>query len=299
MEHSSNPLQDNCLLCDNVSLTSILDLKDYFLSGESFKIYKCENCGLLITRPSPDLSRLSEYYASAKYISHSDKQTDIFSKVYHQVRKYTHRRKYKLIRSYSQGENILDIGCATGEFIKYCADMGMSSFGIEPNEKARKYAISEYNVKVGDESELTTLETSSFDIITMWHVLEHVPDLNQRMADIFRLLRNDGTAFIALPNHASFDAGYYKEYWAAWDVPRHLYHFDRNSFRLLAEKHGFSIVSIRPMRFDAYYVSLLSEKYKRGKSSFLNALINGFTSNFKAGMGTKEYSSLIYIIKKT
>jgi 2-polyprenyl-3-methyl-5-hydroxy-6-metoxy-1,4-benzoquinol methylase len=298
VEHSSNSLQKNCLLCDSESLTFILDLKDYFLSGENFKIYKCEKCGLLITRPLPDLSRLSDYYASAKYISHSDKQTDIFGKVYHQVRKYTHRRKYRLIKSFSSGKDILDIGCATGEFIKYCADKGMITLGIEPNEKARKFAINEYGLRVGEESELAIHKTASFDVITMWHVLEHVPDINQRMADIFRLLRNDGTAFIALPNHASYDAAYYKEYWAAWDVPRHLYHFDRQSFRKLAEKHGFELISILPMRFDAYYVSLLSEKYKRGKSSFLNAVINGFTSNYKAWSGNKEYSSLIYVIKK-
>ncbi len=275
-----------------------MNVKDYFLSGEEFAIYKCSQCGLLITRPMPEVSKLGRYYASENYISHSSKSTDAISKVYHFVRNYTHKQKYKLLKKYSSGKSVLDIGCATGEFLNYCSTQGMTTLGIEPNEKARKIAESAYKLEVIDEPGIDTLASGSFDMITMWHVLEHVPDINQRVSDIFRLLNNDGVAFIALPNHASYDAAYYYRYWAAWDVPRHLFHFDRKSLPALANKHGFRVAAILPMRFDAYYVSLLSEKYMTGESSYVKAFLRGFLSNYKARSRSGEYSSLIYILKK-
>jgi 2-polyprenyl-3-methyl-5-hydroxy-6-metoxy-1,4-benzoquinol methylase len=276
-----------------------MNVKDYFLSGEEFAIYKCSHCGLMITRPMPEFSKLGSYYASENYISHSSASTDAISKIYHFVRNYTHKKKYKLLKKYSSGKTVLDIGCATGEFLRYCSSQGMQALGIEPNEKARKIAESRYNLEVADEPEISSLESGSIDMITMWHVLEHVPDINQRMADIFRLLKNDGVAFIALPNHASYDAAFYYRYWAAWDVPRHLFHFSRKSLPVLAAKHGFHVVDILPMPFDAYYVSLLSEKYLTGKSSYFKAILRGFISNQKARAGSGEYSSLIYVIKKS
>jgi len=298
VEHTQISAPENCLLCDNKAFTTVTNLKDYFLTGEEFAIYKCSNCGLLVTRPAPELSNLGKYYASENYISHSGKKKDAFSIAYRLIRNYTHSRKYSLIRRFSKGTSVLDIGCATGEFLGFCARRGMSTLGIEPNEKARNIAETIHKLDVRDEPAISSLERESFDAITMWHVLEHVPDINNRMQDISRLLKHNGLAFIALPNHASHDAQYYQRYWAAWDVPRHLFHFDRKSFSMLAAKHGFEVVSIRPMRFDAFYVSLLSEKYVSGKSSFIKAIKRGLVSNFKARKGSGEYSSLIYIIKK-
>ncbi|NTW23809.1 MAG: class I SAM-dependent methyltransferase [Lentimicrobium sp.] len=298
MEHLQISAPEHCLLCDNKAFTTVTNLKDYFLSGEEFAIYKCTNCGLLVTRPMPELSSLGKYYASENYISHSDNKKDAFSIAYRLIRNYTHGRKYKLIRSFNPVKSVLDIGCATGEFLNFCAKKGLQTMGIEPNEKARNIAETTYKLDIKDEHEIDSLDNESFDVITMWHVLEHVPDINKRMSDIFRLLKDKGLAYIALPNHASHDAQYYNRYWAAWDVPRHLFHFDQKAFSLLATKHGFEIVSIRPMLFDAFYVSLLSEKYMSGKSSYPKAIRRGLISNMKARSGTKDYSSLIYIIKK-
>ncbi len=298
MEHSQISAPESCLICDNKVFTTVLNVKDYFLSGDEFSIYKCSGCGLLITRPMPELSKLGDYYASENYISHSSESTDAISRVYHLVRNYTHKKKFNLLKKYSHGNAVLDIGCATGEFLKYCSSHGMKTLGIEPNEKARNIAESRYKLEVIEEAQIELLESESFDMITMWHVLEHVPDINQRMADIFHLLKNDGVVFIALPNHVSHDAAYYYRYWAAWDVPRHLYHFSRKSLPALASKHGFSVAAILPMPFDAYYVSLLSEKYMTGKQSYFKSFIQGYISNSKARSGTREYSSLIYVLKK-
>ncbi|MHC1777407.1 MAG: class I SAM-dependent methyltransferase [Lentimicrobium sp.] len=298
MEHNQISAPENCLICDNKAFTTVLNVKDYFLTGEEFAIYKCSECGLLITRPMPELAKLGAYYASEKYLSHSNEQKDLLSKVYHFVRNYTHKRKYKLLKKHSSGNSVLDIGCATGEFLHYCSSHGMQTTGVEPNDKARFIAQSRLRLEVATEPEIDGLESDSFDFITMWHVLEHVPDLNRRMKDIYRLLKDDGFAFIALPNHASYDASHYYRFWAAWDVPRHLFHFDRKSLTALASKHGFKVVSALPMLFDSYYVSLLSEKYMKGKSSYVKAFLRGFISNSKARTGTGEYSSLIYVLRK-
>jgi len=191
---------------------------------------------------------------------------------------------------------ILDIGCATGQFLKYMSNNGWNTTGIEPDEKTRARAISEYGLQVFPEEQLNNLKKASFDVITMWHVLEHVSDLNGRMIQLKNLLKPEGTLIVAVPNCESYDAEKYKEFWAGYDLPRHLYHFTKSDIKLLVEKFGFTIVNILPMKFDAFYVSLLSEKYKYGKMRWLPAIWNGFWSNLKSGQN-KGHSSLIYVIK--
>lgn len=299
MEHSQISPPKTCLLCDNKHFTNYIELKDHFLSGENFTVFRCESCGLLITQPAPTPSALPGYYASPDYISHSNTKTGLFNRTYQIIRKYTMRKKLRLIRKYSRGKSILDIGCATGEFLRYCADNGMDVSGIEPNGKAREFARHEYGLKVENEDYLSQIRDSSLDVITMWHVMEHVPDINERMATLHRLLGDEGVGFIALPNPNSYDALYYDEFWAAWDVPRHLYHFTSDAFTYLAEKHNFRVVNKIPMSFDSYYVSLLSEKYMHGKSSALKAGFRGYLSNRMARKLNREYSSLIYVIRKS
>lgn len=288
----------HCLVCDNKEFTKLLDLKDYFLSKESFSVYRCNQCGMGVTHPAPEPSALGRYYETSDYISHSGESKDLFSKVYQLVRKFTHASKFKLLRKYSSSGTLLDIGCATGEFLAFCASKQMKVWGIEPSEKARNIAVNRYHLEVLPENEIRNFADESFGIITMWHVLEHVPDINLRMQDINRLLKNDGVAMIALPNYQSHDAQHYNEFWAAWDVPRHLHHFNQASFRKLATNHGFKVVDVLPMRFDSFYVSLLSEKYKTGKTSLIRAFWEGLKSNMNAWGGQHEYSSLIYVIKK-
>lgn len=299
VEHTPISPPKSCLLCDNKSFTNQLELKDHFLSGENFAIFSCDSCGLMITQPTPALDKLADYYESPDYISHSNQKQGLFNQVYQIIRKITLKRKLRLIRKYTRGDSVLDIGCATGEFLNYCALRGMNATGIEPNRKAREFAKQQYRLKVEDEQYLSNLRDASFSVITMWHVMEHVPDINERMATIYRLLADDGVAFIALPNPNSYDALYYNEFWAAWDVPRHLYHFTREAFNFMAEKFQFRVVNRIPMRFDSYYVSLLSEKYMKGKTSVISAMFRGLLSNRMARKVNSEYSSVIYVIKKS
>lgn len=289
-------LLKNCPVCGSEIFEPFISGKDYFLSGEKFEIVKCTDCGLRFTNPRPKAEELGKYYESAEYISHSDSKQGLFAAVYQQVRKYTLGRKLALINKFQKKGEILDIGCATGQFLNYMSEHGWKTTGIEPDDKTRARAIAEFGLQVFPEEKLNAFAKASFDVITMWHVLEHVSDLKGRMAQIKDLLKPQGTLLIAVPNCNAGDAQTYGEFWAGYDLPRHLYHFTKLDMILLVEHFGFTIVKIIPMKFDAFYVSLLSEKYKSGKMRWVPALWNGFWSNLNSG-GNKGHSSLIYVIK--
>lgn len=288
---------DKCLVCGSSNFNTFLETEDWFLTNEKFTIVKCEKCGFLFTNPRPESNALGKYYKSSEYISHSNNKKGLVNSVYQTVRAFTLNKKFKLIRQFKTQGKILDIGCATGEFLNVFKSNKWETIGIEPDSDARNMAINNFNLEVYGEEKLTELTEKSFDVITMWHVLEHVSLLNDRVLQLHGLLKDEGYAFIALPNPNSFDAKKYEKYWAAFDVPRHLYHFTLESFQNLMEKHGFDLIDTLPMKFDSFYVSLLSEKYLNGKSNFLSAFLTGLRSNLKAE-SNGQFSSLIYVIKK-
>jgi 2-polyprenyl-3-methyl-5-hydroxy-6-metoxy-1,4-benzoquinol methylase len=289
-------LLKNCPVCGSEIIEPFISGKDHFLTGEKFEIVRCKGCGFRFTNPRPKADELGKYYESAEYISHSDTRKGIFAAVYQQVRKYTLGRKLAMISKFQEKGEILDIGCATGQFLNCMSEHGWKTTGIEPDNKTRAYAISEYGLTVFPEKKLNSFNEASFDVITMWHVLEHVSDLKGRMEQLKDLLKPEGTLIIAVPNCDAYDAKKYGKFWAGYDLPRHLYHFTKSDIKMLVEKYGFTIVNILPMKFDAFYVSLLSEKYKRGKIRWLPALWNGFWSNLKSSQNN-GHSSLIYVIK--
>jgi 2-polyprenyl-3-methyl-5-hydroxy-6-metoxy-1,4-benzoquinol methylase len=274
-----------------------LKVKDYSVSGETFNLIYNAELDLLETFPKPSLERLPDYYKSENYISHTDTKRNLFEKAYHLVRKLSLNRKLKLLNSLSTKEKkLLDLGCGTGDFLNVCKNNGWDVLGIEPNEDARAIANNKANDSVFDLEKLEQLEDNSFNVITLWHVLEHLPELDNHIATFNRLLKSDGFLIIAVPNYKSYDAGYYKEFWAAYDVPRHLWHFSRQSIIKLVSKENTNVLKMKPMWFDAFYVSLLSEKYKSGKMNVFKAFFIGSLSNLKT-LKTKEASSLIYVIK--
>jgi 2-polyprenyl-3-methyl-5-hydroxy-6-metoxy-1,4-benzoquinol methylase len=286
-----------CPVCNASKISPFLDCADHFLSKEIFTIVKCEQCGFLFTNPRPSADQLGNYYQSPEYISHSNAKKGMMNLVYQRVRKYTISRKHKIISKISTGKRILDIGCATGEFLNFMNLKDWETVGIEPDQNARKQAIESYNLKIFDESYIKEIPESSFDVITLWHVLEHVSDLEGRMKDLYRLLKPQGILVIAVPNSKSHDAEFYKSFWASYDVPRHLYHFSTSTMEKLLTRFSFDLIKILPMKFDAFYVSMLSEKYKSGKVNLFRSLWNGFYSNWLA-RGKTNHSSLIFISRK-
>ena len=287
----------SCPVCENKNFKAFLNGKDHFLTGEEFTIVECSFCRFRFTNPRPDENEIPRYYDSPDYIAHDAGKHNLIQTIYKIIRKVTIRNKYSIVKKYSNGKVLLDIGCGTGEFLDYCLKMNFDTTGIEPNEKARRFAIEELGLTIFDESKLDDFFPATFDVITMWHVLEHVHKLNERMQRINQLLKPNGTLIIAVPDSDSWDAGKYKDFWAAYDLPRHLYHFTQDSFKKLANKNGFSIDAIIPLKFDSFYISLLSEKYLSGKQNYFNAFASGIRSNIYGRKNENNYSSLIYICK--
>lgn len=275
-----------------------LKVKDHSVSQESFELVYNSELDMLVTKPQPAKEKLASYYETEDYISHTDTKRNLFEKVYHWVRSYSLNKKLQLINKQSTKGNLLDVGCGTGDFLSTCLKFGWNVTGIEPNQSARTIANSKTNNKVFDIDKLETLEKHSFDVITLWHVLEHLPNLEEHIFLLKSLLKENGSLIIAVPNYKSFDAKHYKVFWAAYDVPRHLWHFSRNSIKLLFSKIDMNLKETLPMKFDSYYVSLLSEKYKSGRMNYIKAFLIGLRSNLKAKR-TKEYSSLIYVLKNS
>lgn len=275
-----------------------ITVKDHSVSKEFFELQYNSEFDMLETSPLPSPSELSKYYDTEDYISHTDAKRNLFEKVYHLVRSYAIKNKISLINSLSDKGTFLDIGCGTGDVLKAAQNNGWKITGIEPNENARAIANSKTNNSVFDISELNKLPDHSFDVISLWHVLEHLPNLEEYVSLFKRLLKPNGKLIIAVPNHKSYDASYYKEFWAAYDVPRHLWHFSQNSIKLLFSKFNMTVVKTLPMQFDSFYVSLLSERYKTGNQNFIKAFCIGLRSNLQAKL-TSEYSSLIYVLENT
>ena len=286
-----------CPICENQSFTHLITVKDYSITKEVFELIKCSRCGLTITSPRPTAGHIGKYYTSVDYISHSGKSKTLFDKIYLSARNITLRWKYKLIKDYFPPPgNIIDFGCGTGEFLNIMKKKNWRVTGIEPNETARQKANQLLDNKVS--KDLTELKNERAEVITLWHVLEHVHDLNNTLQKLKSLLSPQGHIIIAVPNPNSHDSKHYENTWAGYDVPRHLWHFTQSTMTALLNKNGLKVVEVRPMKLDSFYVSLLSEGYKSpGKSRFITgtkAFIEGLISNFSARRN-KEYSSLIYI----
>ena len=272
-------------------MEQILETKDFLVSGEQFSICKDPDLDLLKTTPVPD--NLDPYYKSEEYLSHKDSAKGILARIYSLVKKYSTAKKVRLIKRYAgNSRSILDIGAGTGDLLVAAKQAGFSTEGVEPNKHAREQAR-----RKGIELKERIDFKNRFQIITLWHVLEHVRNLEEQIELIKERLEENGTLFIAVPNFKAYDAEYYKEFWAGYDVPRHVWHFSKTAIKKLFEKHQMNLVETRPMVFDAYYISLLSEKYKHGKTRFLKAFYIGLISNIKARK-SGEYSSLLYILQK-
>lgn len=286
---------DNCPSCKHSHFENHSICKDYSVSGESFALVKCQNCMLIFTNPRPAPDQLAKFYESDTYISHTDKANSLVNLLYKIVRSYTLRRKRTLIEKHIKEGMILDYGCGTGDFLKECKAAGWSTVGIEPNENAR--TISKKKTLQTIHPSIDKMKEQEFDVITAWHVVEHIAELRSTLKKLKKRLSTAGHMIIAVPNAHSHDCHEYKDYWAAYDVPRHLYHFTQESLSALAKSLDLKVVDIHPMKFDAFYVSMLSEKYKSGKNRYVRAFLNGLRSNRKASK-SGEYSSLIYVLTK-
>lgn len=289
---------ETCPICSSNQFQEFLTCKDYTTSGETFDLQQCTQCNLVITNPKPDENSIGSYYKSDSYISHSGSKKGIVNSLYLLARKFTLRSKTNLVQHHKSSGSILDYGCGTGEFLFTCKEAGLHISGVEPDADARKKA-QELNGKT-IVTNLAELKERKFDIITAWHVLEHVADLREKISELKLLLNKNGIILIAVPNHKSFDAITYREHWAAYDVPRHLWHFSKENMESLLREVDLQLIDIKPMKLDSFYVSLLSESYKNpnvnGLIKYFRGFITGLRSN-QIAKKTMNYSSLIYIAR--
>lgn len=265
-----------------------------------FSIVVCDNCGFVYTKDAPAQDQIGKYYQSAAYISHTDNKEGLLNTLYQVVRKRALQSKRKLITGFmgTEQRRVLDYGCGTGAFLTEMQSSGWTVQGVEPDPGAREKASSVSGLTIAEPAQLSAFTAESFDVITLWHVLEHIHDLHATLDHFTRILTDDGLLVVAVPNHKSYDAIHYGAHWAAYDVPRHLYHFDPASMQRLMQLHGFKIIDIKPMWFDAFYVSLLSEQYRSGSAKPLQAFFNGIVSNIQALFNNGVCSSQIYVIRK-
>ena len=291
-------LTKKCPACEGINFVKKLTCIDHTTSGESFNIVSCETCDFTLTNPRPKDRDLAKYYESDMYISHTNSTKGFFNWLYQKVRTYSTWRKIRLLKSINKGGAHLDVGCGTGEFLMACEEAGFKTRGVEPSKAARDQAIKNYNLSVSENTDLSEYKSSEFDSISMWHVLEHMPNLNSALNEANRILKAKGKLVIAVPNHKSWDASYYKTHWAAWDVPIHLWHFSKTTLERLLRSHNFTLIKTKPMMFDSYYVSLLSEEFISGKKNYIKGFAIGFISNIFGILTKRGHSSITYVFEK-
>lgn len=292
----------SCPVCGSDDLKKVFEAVDHFSSGEAFPVCDCTRCGFRFTNNFPSEEVIGRYYDSPDYISHSDSDKGLINRLYHYFRKQMLRKKVDLVADHATGNPIrlLDIGCGTGYFLQAAKERGLVVSGIEKDKKARESATARSGLTVNDEKSFWEIEKASFDAVTLWHVLEHLEKLNETVSKIKEIITPEGIVVLALPNCRSYDAGFYKERWAAYDIPRHLWHFSPGTVEKLLVRHHLKIVKRVRMPLDAFYISLLSEKY-RGSNPFTQytrAFGVGATGFLRSLSDLGQASSVIYIAKK-
>ena len=291
----------HCPSCGSQQIRPVLKVRDYTVSHKIFEIWECDACTLRFTQAIPPEDQIGPYYQAEDYISHTNTNKGIINRLYHLVRSFTLRSKRRLIQKVSSRNtgHLLDIGAGTGIFASFMKNSGWRVIGLEPEAATRQRAKTINNIDLLGIDQLWELPAESFDVITMWHVLEHVHQLHEYLDRIHTLLKPGGVAIIAGPNYHSGDGDHYQEYWAAYDVPRHLYHFTATSMRTLFPKHQLKVKAILPMWFDSFYVALLSEQYKTGKTSLVKGTWRGLQSNLGTLRNRERCSSLTFVVTKS
>lgn len=285
-----------CPWCNSENTKLYLKLKDEFLTKESFEIHECKACGLLFTETRPDSSQIGRYYASENYLSHQENKKGFIPRLYERVKSVNLKNKWKMSTEGMAVGKILDIGCGVGDFLHTMESKGWETTGIEPSKEAQAIARKRMKAQLFSPEEIEQLQDQSFDLITMWHVLEHVEDLNNELTELKRLIKPNGRIVIALPNYKAYDAQYYKQYWGAYDVPRHLNHFNKKTITKIFNTKGLELKKTDKLVWDAYYISYLSEQYKKHHLALMRGSFRGWISNCKARC-SGEWSSMVYVFE--
>lgn len=277
-----------------------MPVDDHSISKEHFNLCRCNDCSFIFTQDVPTEHNAGPYYKSEDYISHSNTKKGLVNKLYHIVREHMLSKKHQLIASLEKGKTILDVGTGTGYFLNYMKQKGYETLGVEIDADARAYGQKEFGLDIRSPKELKDGQIKNkFHTISLWHVLEHLYAPETYMQHFHKILEDNGHLIIALPNADSYDALHYKSYWAAFDVPRHLWHFTPKTLEKLANDNGFKLEKMKDLPFDPFYNAMLSEQYKNNAFALISGGFVGLTSLLKGKMNVAKSSSVIYILKKS
>lgn len=289
-----------CPVCKSSKFSHFLTCTDFYVTGYQFSLKKCNSCSFIITENVEDEANIKKYYQSENYIAHSNTSKGFVNFLYHQVRKFMLVQKRKHVEKASgiKYGKLLDVGTGTGYFLKEMQRYGWSVNGTEKSSEARDFAEKAFNIEIHETEQLFQTNENSFDVVTLWHALEHIHRLDENMKAFKKVLKPKGKLIIAVPNPTSYDARHYHEFWAAYDVPRHIWHFGPDQMKQFGEKYGFKLIRSAPMPFDSFYVSILSEKYKNSRFAFIKGIFHGKISWFKSLVNKNRCSSVIYAFEK-
>ena len=289
-----------CPLCGGTRLERSLTCVDHYATGEAFHLCRCGECGFLFTEDAPVEEEIGRYYETPEYISHSNTHKGLTNLLYHGVRRFMLGRKARLVCrvAHRSAGRLLDIGTGTGYFPAVMRKRGWQVEAVEKNEGARQFALRNFGIEVLPEGALYGYVPGSFDVVTLWHVMEHLQRLDETWELLYSLLSEQGRLVVAVPNSSSYDARKYGAYWAAYDVPRHLWHFTPGTIERFGSKHGFILAERHPMPFDAFYVSILSERALHRRFPFVRGMLAGMLAWFSAQVRKERSSSMIYVFRK-
>lgn len=269
-----------------------ISVKDHLVSKETFHIVFDGGVGAWKTTPQPSQQELKAYYPKEGYLSHADKANGLKDRLYLWVKKRNIQTKLRWIGLNSEQSKLLDFGAGNGAFALVAQAKGWRVYTQEFSEDVL-LSLKEKGLKTVDVSK----QKDTYDAITLWHVFEHLPNPKAQLATFYNALAPGGSLVLALPNINAWDARHYGAQWAGYDVPRHLWHYNKAAIVELAKDTGFYLVNTHNMFWDAFYVSLLSEQYRHAKCSWINAVIKGSLSNL-LGWRKKNTSALTFILQK-
>lgn len=276
-----------------------MPVRDHSVSGQTFPLVECRGCGMRLTQDAPEAEAIGPYYDSPHYISHTDSRNGWTDRLYQAARGFTLRSKQRLLARVTgqpRGK-LVDYGAGTGAFVRHMAERNWDVTGLEPDRGARDRAQHLYGLRLREPSWLNEAEAGTLDAVTLWHVLEHLHDLEGTLRQLRRLLKGSGVMLVAVPNYRAADERTYGAHWAAYDVPRHLYHFTPQSVAALAARCGLRVDEMKGMPLDAFYIALLSEQYRSGRKRPVRAFWQGLRSNLHAWGHPERSSSVIYILR--
>ncbi len=256
-----------CPLCGQANHTQFLQAPDRFNpeGGYSFRIAQCTDCGFVYLNPRPIAETIGQFYQDEAYQPFLSTlgERSLWDRLYEFVRSHALRGKRNKIERLQKTGRLLDVGCGTGEFLDEMQRHGWQVAGMEKDEEAAQFAGKNYGLAVQTRLlQECEFDKASFDVITFWHVLEHVYDPIETLNTAKSLLKPDGLILIAMPNIHSFDARFYGQHWVALDTPRHLLHFTPDSVAKLCDVIGLRLLGVRQMVLDAFYNCILSEQLR-------------------------------------